>query len=169
MLETTTVGSLPKPDYLAETEKLWPAWRLEGDELQRAKERSVMEWLKHQEAAGIDIVTNGEQHRIHFVHGFLEGIAGIDWECKTPMGIRDNRYTVEVPTVTGPLARPAPIHIDEVRFTQAQTSRRLKFTLPGPMTICDTIANVHYATRAPWPLRVFSTRKHVNWSRPAWM
>ena len=148
MLETTTVGSLPKPDYLAETEKLWPAWRLEGDELQRAKERSVIEWLKHQEAAGIDIVTNGEQHRIHFVHGFLEGIAGIDWDRKTPMGIRDNRYTVEVPTVTGPLARPAPIHIDEVRFTQAQTSRRLKFTLPGPMTICDTIANVHYATRA---------------------
>lgn len=148
MLDTTTVGSLPKPAYLAETEKLWPAWRLQGDELERAKERSVMEWLAHQEAAGIDIVTNGEQHRIHFVHGFLESIAGIDWELKTPMGIRDNRYTVDVPTVTGPVARPEPVHLDEVRFTRAQTGRRLKFTLPGPMTICDTIANVHYATRA---------------------
>ena len=148
MLETTTVGSLPKPDYLAETEKLWPAWRLTGEALEHAKERAVVEWLCHQEAAGIHIVTAGEQHRIHFVHGFLEGIEGIDWEKKTPMGIRNNRYTVDVPTVTGPLSRPRPVHLDEARFTRAQTDRRLKFTLPGPMTICDTIANAHYATRA---------------------
>ena len=148
MLETTTVGSLPKPDYLAETEKLWPAWRLEGEALTRAKERAAAEWLQHQEAAGIHILTAGEQHRIHFVHGFLETLDGIDWEKKTPMGIRDNRYTVDVPTVTGPVARPRPVHLEEVRFTRAQTERPLKFTLPGPMTICDTIANAHYASRA---------------------
>jgi 5-methyltetrahydropteroyltriglutamate--homocysteine methyltransferase len=148
MLETTTVGSLPKPEYLAETEKLWPAWRLSGAELERAKERAAAEWLRHQEKAGIDILTAGEQHRIHFVHGFLENIQGIDWEKKTPMGIRDNRYTVDVPTVTGPVSSPQPIHLDEVRFTRARTERRLKFTLPGPMTICDTIANAHYAARA---------------------
>ena len=71
MLDTTTVGSLPKPDYLAETEKLWPAWRLAGQALVRAKERAVVAWLRHQEAADIHIVTAGEQHRIHFVHGFL--------------------------------------------------------------------------------------------------
>ncbi len=148
MLETTTVGSLPKPDYLAETEKLWPAWRLEGEALTRAKERAAAEWLHHQEEAGIHILTAGEQHRIHFVHGFLETLDGIDWEKKTPMGIRDNRYTVDVPTVTGAIARPRPVHLDEVRFTRAQTERPLKFTLPGPMTICDTIANAHYASRA---------------------
>ena len=84
MLETTIAGSLPKPEWLAETEKLWPAWRLEGEDLKRAQERSVTEWLKHQAEAGIDIVTNGEQFRIHFVHGFLEHIAGIDWTKKPP-------------------------------------------------------------------------------------
>lgn len=148
MLETTTVGSLPKPEYLAETEKLWPAWRLSGGALEQAKERATVEWLRHQEDAGIDILTAGEQHRIHFVHGFLENIQGIDWDKRTPMGIRDNRYTVYVPTVIGPVSSPQPVHLDEVQFIRAQTDRRIKFTLPGPMTICDTIANAHYATRA---------------------
>ncbi len=148
MLETTTVGSLPKPEYLAEPQKLWPAWRAEGKALQQAKERAVVDWLKHQEAAGLDIVSNGEQFRIHFVHGFLEHIDGIDWKKKTLMGIRDNRYNVEVPTVTGPISRPNSVHLEEVQFTRALTHRKLKFTLPGPMTICDTIANVHYPNRA---------------------
>jgi 5-methyltetrahydropteroyltriglutamate--homocysteine methyltransferase len=148
MLETTTVGSLPKPGYLAETEKLWPAWRLSGEALEQAKKRATVEWLRHQEDAGIDILTGGEQHRIHFVHGFLENIQGIDWEKKTPMGIRDNRYTVDVPTVIGPVSCPQPVHLNEVQFIRTQTDRRIKFTLPGPMTICDTIANAHYNTRA---------------------
>jgi 5-methyltetrahydropteroyltriglutamate--homocysteine methyltransferase len=148
MLTTTTVGSLPKPAWLAETQKLWPAWRLTGAELERAKERAAAEWIAHQEAAGLDIVTDGEMFRIHFVHGFLEHIRGIDWERKTPMGIRDNRYTVDVPTVTGPVSRPVPVHLAEARFVRAQTGHRLKFTLPGPMTICDTIADAHYGRRA---------------------
>ena len=148
MLETTTVGSLPKPEYLAETEKLWPAWCLSGEALKKAKERATVEWLRHQEEAGIHILTAGEQHRIHFVHGFLEKIQGIDWEKKTPMGIRDNRYTVDVPTVTGPVSSPQPVHLDEAHFIRSQTDRHIKFTLPGPMTICDTIANAHYSTRA---------------------
>lgn len=147
MLETTIAGSLPKPGWLAETQKLWPAWRLEGDALRAGKERAAAEWLSHQAAAGIDIVTNGEMFRTHFVHGFLESIQGIDWNLKSPMGIRDNRYTVMVPTVTGPLSRPGPVHLEEVRFTRATTDHRLKFTLPGPMTICDTIADAHYGSR----------------------
>ncbi len=147
MLATTITGSLPKPEWLAEPEKLWAAWRFEGEALRGAQERAAAEWLKHQDAAGIDIVTDGEQFRIHFVHGFLEHIDGIDWQKKTAMGIRDNRYTVQVPTVTGPVSRPHPVHLDEVRFTRAQTERKLKFTLPGPMTICDTIADAHYGSR----------------------
>ena len=147
MLQTTTTGSLPKPEWLAEPEKLWPAWRVPAEGLQAAQEKAVVEWLEHQAAAGIDIVTNGEQFRVHFVHGFLEHITGIDWEKQTPMGIRDNRYTVDVPTVTGPVRRPRPVHLEEVRFTRAQTDRLLKFTLPGPMTICDTIADAHYGSR----------------------
>ncbi len=147
MLETTIAGSLPRPDWLAEPEKLKGGWKLEGAALEDGKRRAAAEWLRHEEAAGIDIVTNGEVFRIHFVHGFLEGIRGIDWQKKTLMGIRDNRYNLEVPTVTGELSRPAPVHLDEVKFTRAQTQRRLKFTLPGPMTICDTIADAHYGSR----------------------
>jgi 5-methyltetrahydropteroyltriglutamate--homocysteine methyltransferase len=148
MLMTTTVGSLPKPGWLAETQKLWPAWRLAGEDLVRGKEGAAAEWIAHQEAAGLDIVTDGEMFRIHFVHGFLEHIQGIDWALKTPMGIRDNRYTVDVPTVTGPVSRPVPVHREEARFVRGKTRRKLKFTLPGPMTICDTIADAHYGRRA---------------------
>ncbi len=148
MLESTIAGSLPKPDWLAEPEKLWAPWHFEGQALIQAQERAAAEWIKHQQDAGIDIVTNGEQFRIHFVHGFLEQINGIDWEKKTAMGIRDNRYTVQVPTVTGPVSRLKSVHLDEVRYCRTLTDRKLKFTLPGPMTICDTIADDHYGRRA---------------------
>jgi len=148
MFETTIAGSLPKPSWLAEPEKLWAPWRLEGDELISGQQDAVLVWLKEQEDAGIDVVSNGEQFRAHFVHGFLEHINGIDWDLKTKMGIRDDRYVVDVPTVTGALSRPKPVHSDEVRFTRAHSRNKLKFTLPGPMTICDTIANAHYETRA---------------------
>jgi 5-methyltetrahydropteroyltriglutamate--homocysteine methyltransferase len=148
MFETTIAGSLPKPAWLAEPEKLWAAWRHEGAELDRAKKDAALVWLKEQEKAGIDIVSDGEQFRIHFVHGFLEKIEGIDWARKTKMGIRDNRYVVDVPTVTAPVRRRGSVHRDEAAFTRAYTDRRLKFTLPGPMTICDTIADAHYGRRA---------------------
>ena len=148
MLETTIAGSLPKPAWLAEPEKLWAAWRHAGAELVRAQQDAALVWLKEQEAAGIDIVSDGEQFRVHFVHGFLERIEGIDWAQKTKMGIRDNRYVVDVPTVTSAVRRRGPVHGDEARFTRAYTERRLKFTLPGPMTICDTIADSHYGRRA---------------------
>jgi 5-methyltetrahydropteroyltriglutamate--homocysteine methyltransferase len=148
MLDTTIAGSLPKPSWLAEPEKLWAPWRLEGAELERGKQDAALVWLKEQEDCGIDIVGNGEQFRVHFVHGFLETIEGIDWAKKTKMGIRDDRYVVEVPTVTGPVRRRGSVHGEEVRFTRAHTKQRLKFTLPGPMTICDTIADAHYGRRA---------------------
>jgi 5-methyltetrahydropteroyltriglutamate--homocysteine methyltransferase len=147
MLETTVAGSLPKPSWLAEPEKLWAPWRLDGEELEQAKRDATLIWLKEQEDAGIDIVSGGEQFRIHFVHGFLEYIDGIDWQKKTKMGIRDNRYVVDVPTVTAAVSRKGSIHADEVRFTRAHTKKKLKFTLPGPMTICDTIADEHYSKR----------------------
>ncbi len=147
MLNTTVAGSLPKPFWLAESEKLWAPWRLEGAELERGKQDAALVWLKEQEDAGIDIVSDGEQFRVHFVHGFLEKVEGIDWDLKTKMGIRDDRYVVDVPTVTAPIHRKASVHGAEARFTRAHTGRRMKFTLPGPMTICDTIADAHYGAR----------------------
>ena len=148
LFPTTIAGSLPKPSWLAEPEKLWPAWKMAGAELQAAKQDAALLWLKTQEDAGIDIISDGEQFRIHFVHGFLEQLDGIDWAKKTRMGIRNNRYTVDVPTVTGPITRKASVHRNDVAFSRAHTSRKFKFTLPGPMTICDTIADGHYGRRA---------------------
>lgn len=147
MFETTLAGSLPRPDWLAEPETLKGAWKLAGQALEDGKRRAAAEWLRHEEEAGIDILTNGEVFRSHFVHGFLEGLTGIDWQTMTRMGIRNNRYELEVPTVVAPLGRPAPVHLDEVRFSRAQTRRKFKFTLPGPMTICDTIADGYYGSR----------------------
>jgi 5-methyltetrahydropteroyltriglutamate--homocysteine methyltransferase len=148
MYKTTIAGSLPKPGWLAEPEKLWAPWRLEGEDLERGKRDAALVWISEQEAAGIDIVSNGEQFREHFVHGFLKHIDGIDWNRMTTMGIRDNRYDAEVPTVTGKLQRSRKVHSDEVEFTRRHTRSELKFTLPGPMTICDTIADEHYGRRA---------------------
>lgn len=148
LFPTTLAGSLPKPHWLAETEKLWPKWRFEGAELDRAKRDAALVWLKEQEDAGIDIVSDGEQFRRHFVHGFLESVEGIDWQLMTPMGIRNNRYVADVPTVTGALRRTRPVHRDEAAFCRSHTGRKLKWTLPGPMTICDTLADKHYGRRA---------------------
>src|SRR6185295_15811250 len=148
LFPTTIAGSLPKPSWLAEPEKLWAPWRLKGDDLKMGQRDATLIWLKEQEDSGIDIVTDGEQSRIHFVHGFLERIDGIDWAKKTKMGIRNNRYEAEVPTVTGPVKRRGPVHSDDVKFARAHTSHKLKFTMPGPMTICDTIADAHYGRRA---------------------
>jgi 5-methyltetrahydropteroyltriglutamate--homocysteine methyltransferase len=147
MLETTIAGSLPKPAWLAETKKLWPAWRAEGDALADAKRDATILALKLQEDAGIDIVSDGEQSRQHFVHGFLEAIDGIDFVTKVRMGIRNNRYEADCPTVTGPLTRRHSVHATEARLARAHTTRALKFTLPGPMTIIDTIADAHYGDR----------------------
>jgi 5-methyltetrahydropteroyltriglutamate--homocysteine methyltransferase len=147
MLETTIAGSLPKPGWLAQPRMLWAPWRLEGEALIEAKRDATVLVLKEQEDAGIDIVTDGEQARQHFVHGFLENIEGVDFTRRVTMGIRANRYDAEVPTVTGPLRRKDSIHRFEAAIARAHTKRRLKFTLPGPMTIVDTIADAHYGDK----------------------
>ena len=148
MLTTTIAGSLPKPTWLAEPERLWAPWRVSGEHLVEAQRDAVLAALKDQEAAGIDVVTDGEQSRQHFVHGFVEHLSGIDFAKRVTIGIRADRYKAEVPTVTGPIGRPAPVHVDEVRWARAHTERRLKFTIPGPMTIVDTLADEHYRDRA---------------------
>jgi 5-methyltetrahydropteroyltriglutamate--homocysteine methyltransferase len=144
---TTIAGSLPKPSWLAEPNKLWPAWRLSGEALAGAKRDATLLALKWQEDCGIDIVTEGEQSRQHFVHGFLEIVEGIDFSRRVEMGIRADRYKATVPTVTSALQLRGRVHAVEAQLARAHTRHKLKFTLPGPMTLVDTIADAHYGDR----------------------
>jgi 5-methyltetrahydropteroyltriglutamate--homocysteine methyltransferase len=147
MFRTAIAGSLPKPAWLAETKKLWPQWRGEGADLADAKRDATLLWIKAQEDAGLSVIGDGEQSRQHFVHGFLEQVSGIDFEHKVEMGIRGDRYKAMVPQVVAPLALKGRVHAAEARLLRAHTTRTTKFTLPGPMTIVDTVADRVYGDR----------------------
>ena len=147
MFRTAIAGSLPKPAWLAETHKLWPQWKAQGDELLKAKADATLLWVKLQEDAGLDVIGDGEQARQHFVHGFLEQVEGIDFDNKVKMGIRNNRYDAMVPQVVAPLRLKGRVHAFEAQLTRAHTSKKVKFTLPGPMTIVDTVADRFYGDK----------------------
>src|ERR1700710_371778 len=147
LFPTTCAGSLPKPEWLAEPNTLWAPWKSKGDELARAKRDATMLAVKLQEDSGVDIVTEGEQARQHFVHGFLEKIEGIDFAHKVEMGIRKDRYKAMVPQVVAPLMLKGRVHADEARVARGHTGNKLKFTLPGPMTIIDTLSDSYYGDR----------------------
>ena len=147
LFPTTIAGSLPKPEWLAEPNKLWAPWKADGPALVHAKRDATLLAIKLQEDAGLDILTEGEQSRQHFVHGFLERIEGIDFAHRVEMGIRNDRYRAMVPQVVAPLRLRERVHAREARIARAHTTRRLKFTLPGPMTIVDTVADRHYGDR----------------------
>ena len=147
LFPTTIAGSLPKPEWLAQPNVLWAPWKSSGGELERAKRDATVLALKLQEDCGVDIVTEGEQARQHFVHGFLEKVAGIDFEHKVEIGIRNDRYKAMVPQVVAPLTLKGRVHADEARTARGHTGRPLKFTMPGPMTVVDTVADRHYGDR----------------------
>jgi 5-methyltetrahydropteroyltriglutamate--homocysteine methyltransferase len=147
LFPSTVAGSLPKPSWLAEPNKLWPQWRLQGEELAAAKLDATLLAVKWQEDADIDIVCDGEMSRQHFVHGFLEYVDGIDFAHKVEMGIRADRYKAMVPVVRGELKLKGRVHKAEARHARAHTQRKLKITLPGPMTIADTIADFYYGDK----------------------
>ncbi len=147
MFPTAIAGSLPKPAWLSETHKLWPQWKAQGEELKQAKADATLLWIKAQEDAGLDVIGDGEQSRQHFVRGFLEKVEGIDFEHKVEMGIRADRYKAMVPQVVGPLRLKGRVHAFEAQLARAHTKRKLKFTLPGPMTIVDTVADHFYGDR----------------------
>src|SRR5512139_2264358 len=146
LIPTTIAGSLPKPAWLAEPATLWAPWKLDGEALAQGKRDAVRLALFEQEHAGIDIVTDGEQTRRHFVTTFIEGLDGVDFEHRKTVRIR-NRYDADVPVVVGPVARRHPIYVDDAAFLRAETGRRVKYTLPGPMTMVDTLYDAHYRSR----------------------
>lgn len=146
LLPTSTAGSLPKPSWLAEPEKLWSPWKLHGDELVQGKRDALRLSLDDQRQAGIDIVSDGEQTRQHFVTTFIENLDGVDFEKRETVRIR-NRYDASVPTVVGGISRPRPVFVEDARFLRQQTSQPIKWALPGPMTMIDTLYDAHYKSR----------------------
>lgn len=147
LLPTTIAGSLPKPAWLSEPRKLWSPWLLEGDRLAEGKRDAVRLAVRDQERAGIDIVTDGEQTRQHFVTTFIEALEGVDFERRVTVRIRQ-RYDASVPQVVGPVARARPVYVEDARALRAETGRRIKFQLPGPMTMVDTLHDAYYKDRA---------------------
>jgi 5-methyltetrahydropteroyltriglutamate--homocysteine methyltransferase len=146
VLQTTIAGSLPKPAWLAEPKKLWAPWLLEGAELERGKREALRLAVADQEGAGIDIVTDGEQTRRHFVTTFIESLDGVDFQHKRTVRIR-NRYDADVPMVVGAVSRRAAVFVEDARFLRGQTRHRIKYTLPGPMTMVDTLYDGYYRSR----------------------
>jgi 5-methyltetrahydropteroyltriglutamate--homocysteine methyltransferase len=146
LLPTTIAGSLPKPAWLAPPGQLWAPWLLDGERLAEGKRDAVRLALSDQERAGIDIVTDGEQTRRHFVTTLIEGLDGVDFEHKKTVRIR-SRYDADVPVVVGPVARRHPVFVEDARFLRGATGRKVKYTLPGPMTMVDTLYDAYYGSR----------------------
>ena len=146
LLQTTIAGSLPKPAWLAEPKKLWAPWLLEAALLDEGKRDAMRLALGDQESAGIDIVTDGEQTRRHFVTTFIENLEGVDFEHKRTVRIR-KRYDADVPVVVGKVARRHPVYAGDIRYLRSQTTHAIKATLPGPMTMVDTLYDDYYRSR----------------------
>ena len=146
LLPTSTAGSLPKPLWLAEPETLWSPWKLQGEELTDGKCDALRIALQEQQLAGIDIVSDGEQTRQHFVTTFIEHLSGVDFTKRQTVRIRD-RYDASVPTVVGPVSRTKPVFVEDAKFLRKQTDKPIKWALPGPMTMIDTLYDAHYKSR----------------------
>ncbi|MEM8868696.1 MAG: methionine synthase [Verrucomicrobiota bacterium] len=146
LLPTSTAGSLPKPSWLAQPETLWSPWKLCDGELVDGKKDALRVALQEQARAGIDIVSDGEQTRQHFVTTFIENLNGVDFEKRETVKIRD-RYEASVPTVVGPVSRPHSVFVEDARFLRQQTDQPIKWALPGPMTMVDTLYDAHYKSR----------------------
>jgi len=146
LLPTTIVGSLPKPSWLAQPETLWSPWRLEGDALAEGKQDALRAAVHEQEHRGLDVVCDGEQTRQHFVTTFVEHLSGVDFSQRETVRIRD-RYDASVPSVVGAVSRERPVFVDDAAFLRSQTDRPVKWALPGPMTMVDTLYDRHYRSR----------------------
>ena len=146
LLPTSTAGSLPKPTWLAEPETLWSPWKLQDNELIAGKQDALRLSLQDQQQAGIDIVSDGEQTRQHFVTTFIENLNGVDFEKRKTVKIRD-RYDASVPTVVGAVSRQRPVFVEDAMFLRKQTKQPIKWALPGPMTMIDTLYDEHYQSR----------------------
>lgn len=146
MSRATIAGSLPKPRWLASDDQLWAGWRLEGEALREAQLDAVRVAVDEQHAAGLGILSDGEQTRQHFVTTFIEGLDGVDAVNRATVTIR-RRYEASVPRVVGPVSRTRGVFVEDTRFLRSITDHPIKTQLPGPMTMADTLQDDHYGDR----------------------
>ena len=148
MLKTTITGSLPRPSWVAEPGKhQFQTWSIPSEYIAEAHDDAVRLAILDQEDAGLDIVTDGEQRRRHYIWGFIEGLNGIDTHRLGKKQTRGGRYTTEaisVARIVGEIVRPRAVLVDALRFAKAQTNKPVKVTLPGPMTIVDSLVDEFY-------------------------
>jgi len=146
LLPTSIVGSLPKPSWLAEPETLWSPWKLQDAALAEGKQDALRIAVHEQRQHGLDIISDGEQTRQHFVTTFIEHLTGVDFEQRETVRIRD-RYDASVPTVVGAVSREKAVFVEDAKFLRGQTDLPIKWALPGPMTMVDTLYDRHYKSR----------------------
>ena len=146
LLPTSIVGSLPKPSWLSEPETLWSPWKLQGEALVEGKQDALRIAVQEQRQLGIDIISDGEQTRQHFVTTFIEQLTGVDFEQRETVRIR-NRYDASVPTVVGAVSREKSVFVEDAKVLRRQTDQPIKWALPGPMTMIDTLYDRHYKSR----------------------
>ncbi len=145
LIPTTVVGSMPKPSWLAANwYSVVGSWKLQGEALAEAQDDATLVALRDQEAAGIDIVCDGEQRRGTHYSYFLHQLDGVDTERLAPKAMRAGKFTQDVPRVVGPIRLRTHRTLDDYRFLRRHTSRPIKATLPGPSTLVDGTADEHY-------------------------
>ncbi len=144
-IATTTVGSFPRPNWLAQRERSEVTFRLEGELLREAQEDATIAILHEQERAGLDLLTDGEQRRPHFINHVLGTLEGVDLVRRRDRAIR-RRTDVErpVPRVVGPIRRREVAVVGDLLFAKAHTSMPIKMAVPGPMTVVDSTFDEYY-------------------------
>jgi 5-methyltetrahydropteroyltriglutamate--homocysteine methyltransferase len=148
-LMATSVGSLPRPSWLAATERSRATFRLEGEALREAQDDATLLALREQEGIGLDILTDGEQRRESFVYHAAATWDGIDMtDQREKETYRNRRSPRIVPRVTGTVKRRAPACLEEVRFAKSHTRRPVKVAVAGPMTVIDSTLDEFYGDEA---------------------
>ncbi len=152
-LQASITGSLPKPKWLSDpTAQLRADWALDGEQLDEGKADAVRLAIFDQERAGLDVVTDGEQQRRHYIWGFVEGLSGIDAKALGKKITRGGRYTDELQNVAriiGDVSWNGPVLVDALRLSKSYTDKPVKVTVPGPMTIVDSLLDEHYGEALP--------------------
>jgi 5-methyltetrahydropteroyltriglutamate--homocysteine methyltransferase len=154
-LMATSVGSLPRPVWLAATERSRATFRLSGETLREAQDDAVLLALREQEETGIDILTDGEQRRESFVYHAAACWDGVDMvNQREKETYRNRRSPHVVPRITGPVKRRAAACLEEARFAKAHTRRPVKIAVAGPMTVIDSTLDEFYRDEAALALDI---------------